>query len=174
MVGGAGTNSHIPTPDTRYPRSNFPHHRDHHLCGGDVGGEGDVVDVADAHEALDVGVVRVGGEGIDDEDDGLAIAGGDEGGDLRIAAERAGEEAFDGEAGGLGDASAGGAGADEMEFAQRDLVVLTEGDQCILLAIVCDESECGHEEMIAGGRGQRAEVRGQRSEIRGQRSEVRC
>lgn len=72
------------------------------------------MDVADAQEALDVGLVGVGAERIDEEEDGIHLPGGDACCDLGVAAHGAGEEAFNFQAGGGGDTLAGGASGDEI------------------------------------------------------------
>jgi len=106
--------------------------------------EWNVVDIADAQEALDVGFVGVGAEGIDEEEDGADLAGGDAGGDLGVAAHRAGEQAFNFQAGGGGDALAGGACGDESERGKLGAVTLAEGDNFIFLFVVGNEGEGGH------------------------------
>lgn len=102
------------------------------------------MDVADSKQALDVGLVGVGAEGIDEEEDGVDLAGGDAGGDLGVAAHGAGEEAFDVEPCGGGDALAGGAGGDEFQVGEMRLVAKAEGDDFVFLLVVSDEGEGGH------------------------------
>ena len=112
--------------------------------GGLIRGQGNVVDVADAQEALDVGFVRVGAEGINEEEDGADLAGGDARGDLGVTAHRAGEEAFNFQAGGGGDAFAGGAGGNEGECGEFGAVALAEGDDFVFLLVMGDEGQGRH------------------------------
>ena len=102
------------------------------------------MDIADAEEALDVGLVGMGAERIDEEKDSLDLSGGDAGGDLGIAAEGAGEEAFDLETCRFGDALSRCAGGDEVERGELLAVALAEGDDFFFLFVVGDEGEGGH------------------------------
>src|SRR6266851_9132800 len=53
--------------------------------GGQVGGQRNVVDIADAKERADVGIVRLRGQGIDEKEHAVDAAGGGQRGDLSVA-----------------------------------------------------------------------------------------
>jgi hypothetical protein len=121
------------------------HHLHQCFRGGLIGGEGNIVDIAHAEQALDVGLVGVSAEGIDEEEDGLDLPDGDAGGDLGIPAHGAGEHAFDVQARRFGDALARGAGGDELEGGEFFAVALAEGDDFVFLFVMGDEGKGGHE-----------------------------
>ena len=60
------------------------------ISAGQIGGDRDVVDVADAQEGCNVWFVRLGGQGIPQEDDEVDFASGDASADLLVAAQGAG------------------------------------------------------------------------------------
>ena len=74
---------------------------DEHLGGGHVGGEGDVVLVAQIGDIFQVGV-QVIGLGIGEEEDHVDLVVGDPGPDLLAAAVFVGEEEVHRQSGGLG------------------------------------------------------------------------
>ena len=59
---------------------------DQQIGGGQVQGEGDVLQGADANEGLDIGVVRGLFPGVHQKNHALHLAGCDAGGDLEISA----------------------------------------------------------------------------------------
>ena len=94
-----------------------------------IGGQRDLMDVADAHEGAHVGLVRLGGERIAKEDDGANLAEGDAGADDQVAAVGAVGDAFDASAGALRDQSAGAARGDERESLEHVAMAQHEFDR---------------------------------------------
>ncbi len=109
------------------------------MVGGNaVVGDGDVPDDRMTQQGLYVRVVRLGGEGIPEEDQHVDFALGDERSDLLVAADGPAEVAPHPQAQGLLDEFARGAGAEE--FVLGELVAVRRGPQKQfgLLAIVGD------------------------------------
>ena len=66
-----------------------------HFGGGDVGGQRDVVDIAQAQQGHFVGFTGLGVDGVAEEQQQIDLVAGDAGRDLLVAALNAREEALD-------------------------------------------------------------------------------
>lgn len=113
--------------------------RQHQARGRDIGGAGDVVHVAGAHQGVDVGFVRLRRHGVAQEDHAIDLALHQLGADLQVAADRAGMLALDREPELVGQAPAGGAGGRERAALEEVKVLAREGDHVVLLLVVCDQ-----------------------------------
>jgi len=98
-----------------------------------IGGDGDVVDIADTQQALDVRLVRMREEGVGQEDDARDLPDRHARRALRVATERAGEVAVDRQACRLGDETTALAGGDQGEAREERAPCLTEGLQVVFL-----------------------------------------
>jgi len=99
------------------------------------------VNVANAQEGADVGLVGLGGEGVAEEDDGEDFVGRNLCADLKVAAFGAGAQAFEFEAGGVVHVASGGARRDQREVTQHVGVPLRERGEVGLLGVVRDEGD---------------------------------
>ena len=109
--------------------------------GAGVGGEGNLVYVADPHQGAHVGLVRLGGERVAEEDHSADLPQGHAGPNDQIAAVRAMGDAFDGEARFLGNQPARAAGGDERIPGEDFAVLADEFDQGGFFGVVGDEGE---------------------------------
>ena len=82
--------------------------------------------IADAQQGSHIGLVRLGGERVAEEDDGLNLAKGDAAADDQIAAIRTVRDAFDFQARFLADQSPRAAGGDERVSLQD--VAVADGE----------------------------------------------
>ncbi len=123
----------------------FPSSSSHQLLGKAVGNQftgrqvcckGDVHEIADPQQALNIRLVRVSEKRIDDEDHRIHLALSDARSDLSVAAERPGKHAFNGQPGCVDDALARRSRRDQPALRQDITVRHCEGDDVILLAIV--------------------------------------
>ncbi len=109
-----------------------------------VGGDRDVVDVADVQQALDVRLVRVCEKGIDEEYHARYLADRHACRDLGIAAERTGEIAVDRQPGRFGDEATGSPGGAQGEAREERAPYPTERLQIILFLIMRDQGQGRH------------------------------
>jgi hypothetical protein len=114
----------------------------HHVArAGLVGGAHHVVDVAGAHQGVDVRLVRLRRHRVAQEDHRVDPAFGQARADLQVAAQRAAEQAFHLEAG-LGDqARAGGAGGHHVAAGEERREVTRERDHQVFLGVVRDQGD---------------------------------
>ena len=109
--------------------------------GGEVGGQWDLMDIADPQESGHIGLVRLGSEGIAEEDHGLDGSLNDSGADLEISAMRTGGEAFDSEIGFFIEDRPGGSCGQEWEASEQSLVVLGKQGLVEFSLVVSDQSD---------------------------------
>ena len=101
--------------------------------------------VADAQKALDVGLVRVGVERVDQEDHCVHFFGGDTGRDLSVPAQRPREQPLDAQPRRLRDPTARRAGGENANRGETLSMAKDKSDEVVLLLVVRDEGERGHE-----------------------------
>ena len=112
------------------------------IIGGSlVGGNGNVIDNGDAQECLDVGIVRLGLQGIPEEDDNVDLPFGDFCADLLIAAERARKVTFDLQPRCLGNEFGRRARTAKVESGKRFLIGDRPLDDFVFLVVVRDERD---------------------------------
>lgn len=106
-----------------------------------VGGDGNVIDNGDAQECLDVGIVRLGLQGIPEKDDDVDLPFGDLCADLLIAAERARKIAFDLQPRRFGNEFCRRARAAKVELGKRFLIGDRPLNDLVFLVVVRDERD---------------------------------
>lgn len=111
------------------------------ISGSLVGGNGNVIDNGDAQECLDVGIVRLGLQGIPEEDDNVDLPFGDFCADLLIAAERARKIAFDLQPRRFGNEFCRRARAAKVELGKRFLIGDRPLNDLVFLVVVRDERD---------------------------------
>ena len=115
---------------------------DNHIRGGAVGGNRNVIDVGYSEKCLDVGVVRLGFQGVPEEDYHINLSLCNLGANLLVAAERARKVSLYGQVGCLCNELCSCAGATEVKFFKcGDVFQCPVYDFC-LFVIVCNQGDC--------------------------------
>lgn len=104
-----------------------------------VAGEGDIPEDSHAEEGLHIGVVRLCGQGIPEEDEGIELFFGEVGTDLEVAAHGAAQVAMDVAAEGFGKAASCGAGGRKCMWSEQCGVALRPCGHLFLAVVVGDE-----------------------------------
>ena len=106
-----------------------------------VGGDGNVIDNGDAQECLDVGVMRLGLQGIPEKDDDVDLPFRDFCADLLISAERARKIAFDLQPRRFSNEFGRRARAAKVELGKRFLIGDRPLNDLVFLVVVRDERD---------------------------------
>jgi hypothetical protein len=108
----------------------------HQVGSRDIGGAGDVVHVAGAHQRVDVGFVRLRRHRVAQENHCIDLAFDQQRADLQVTAEGAGMLAVDRQAQLIGQAPAGGAGGGQVAAAQEVRVLGRQRDHVVFFLVV--------------------------------------
>ena len=108
-----------------------------HLGGGNVGGDGDTVHIAQTQQVLFGDAGRVCLERIPEEKHQIHLIAGDPGSDLLDTAQTTREIAMHGQTGGLRQQPSGGTGGNDSVFGQNGTVSSTELQRKFFAGIVC-------------------------------------
>ena len=115
------------------------------IRGGAVVGDRDIVDLRDAKQRLDVGVVRHRGQGVGEENDDIDLPARDLRADLLVSAKRAAEVGAHGQPRRLVDLGGGGSRPAQEVMRQDLLILLTPFDDGGLHIVVRDQRDAfGH------------------------------
>ncbi len=112
---------------------------DEHLCGGDVGGQRDVVHITQAQQGHLIGLAGLCIDGVAEEQQQIDLIAGDAGRDLLVAALDARQEPLHLQARGLGDHLAGRTGGHQFMLAQDPAVCRTELNHQLLFGVMRDQ-----------------------------------
>ena len=131
------------------PFNQCPHEQ---VGGGEVGRQRNVVNIANAEQHLDVGIVRMLVEWVDQEDHGVDIVGHHSSGDLRVSPGRAGLEALDIQTDLVSEKAARRPCRYQSPAGERVAIEHREGHEVRLFSVVGDhgEGQCRHVLIMAG------------------------
>jgi len=116
-----------------------------------VAGEGDIPEDGDAEECLHVGVVRLCGQGIPEEDEGIELFFGEVGTDLEVAAHGTAQVAMNVAAEGFRESSSRGAGGGKLVGSEQCGVAQGPCGHLFLAVVMGDE---GNAQRSGHGRGE--------------------
>ena len=125
---------------------------DEHLGGGGIGGDGDVVLVAQIDDVVQV-LFQLIGVGVVEEQHHVDLVIGDAGADLLAAALGVGQEQLHRQAGGLGNLLAGIAGGADGVLGENAAVGNAELDHELLFVVVAHQSDVHMTPSFLGGIG---------------------
>ena len=114
---------------------------DEDLGGGDVGGHGDVVHIADAQQVHLVGFTGLGSDGVAEEQQHVHFLAGDTSHDLLAAAMAAGQELLHGQADVFLHQAAGRAGGNQVMLCQYVAISRAELHHQLLFGVMCNQSD---------------------------------
>ena len=113
---------------------------DQHLGGGDVGGHGDVVHIAQAQQSHLIRLAGLGIDGVAEEQQQVDLVAGNAGRDLLVAALHPGQKTLYLQAGGLGNQFTGSAGRHQFMLAQNAAVRRAELNHQLLFGVMRDQA----------------------------------
>ena len=111
------------------------------IRGCPVVGKRNIVDSGNAHQCLDVRIMRLRFQWIAEKDDQINFAFRDPGAHFLISAKRTALVSLHRESGGLGDQPGGGSGTAEEMTLQYCFVFLASFYDIVLQIVVCDEGD---------------------------------